>query len=227
MAQVFVSHVKEDGTLALEIAIELERQGYTTWCYEVDSIGGARYLLEMKEAIERAESIVLVLSKNCSGSTQIRYEALIAHEADRPRMPVLSGLSYEQFGVLLPEVRAAVAGSVAVVHSGGIVPLISRLRDGLAQAGVVAGSNDQAGCAERLEQLREALGRCVVAGTGDIHDYLRPERRQRRTSRSAERVRWTAEQVVKALGMERLGQLLRHLFERILGLGDGGSSKDR
>ena len=46
MSDVFIAHVEEDADVALEIALSLEEAGYTTWCYEVDSIPGPSYLIQ-------------------------------------------------------------------------------------------------------------------------------------------------------------------------------------
>ena len=56
MNHVFISHVKEDADVAFELALALEEAGYSTWCYELDSIPGPSYLLQTGKAIEQANS---------------------------------------------------------------------------------------------------------------------------------------------------------------------------
>ncbi|MFC2021478.1 toll/interleukin-1 receptor domain-containing protein [Chloroflexota bacterium] len=52
MSDIFISHVEEDSVVALEIALELEEAGYTTWSYEIDSMPGPSYLVQTGEAVE-------------------------------------------------------------------------------------------------------------------------------------------------------------------------------
>jgi len=60
MSQIFISHTEEDAEVALEIALSLEKVGYTTWCYELDSIPGPSYLIETGDAIDKAQSFILI-----------------------------------------------------------------------------------------------------------------------------------------------------------------------
>jgi len=52
VSDVFISHVEEDADIALEIALGLEEAGYTTWCYEADSIPGPSYLIRTGQPVE-------------------------------------------------------------------------------------------------------------------------------------------------------------------------------
>jgi len=52
VSDVFISHVEEDADSALEIALGLEEAGYTTWCYEGDSIPGPSYLIQTGQPVE-------------------------------------------------------------------------------------------------------------------------------------------------------------------------------
>jgi len=56
MSDVFISHVEEDAEIALEIALGLEEAGYTTWCYEVDSIPGPSYLIQTGQAVAQGDT---------------------------------------------------------------------------------------------------------------------------------------------------------------------------
>jgi len=52
VSDVFISHVEEDADIALQITIGLEEAGYTTWCYEADSIPGPSYLIRTGQPVE-------------------------------------------------------------------------------------------------------------------------------------------------------------------------------
>ena len=50
MPQLFISHVEEDETVAVNVAHALEAIGYTTWYYERDSEPGTPYQPVVKVA---------------------------------------------------------------------------------------------------------------------------------------------------------------------------------
>ena len=75
---VFISHVAEDARVALAIALGLEDAGYSTWCFEVDSVPGVSYLVQIGEAIERASAVVLVISSLALHSRQVTIEVVRA-----------------------------------------------------------------------------------------------------------------------------------------------------
>ncbi len=49
---IFISHVAEDSSIAIQAAEALEAKGYNTWYYERDSVPGPAYLAQMGEAID-------------------------------------------------------------------------------------------------------------------------------------------------------------------------------
>ena len=59
MSDVFISHAEADSDIALEIALGLEEAGYGTWCYEIDSIPGASYLIQTGQAVEQSKAVLL------------------------------------------------------------------------------------------------------------------------------------------------------------------------
>ena len=61
MSHIFISHVEEDAEIAREIADSLESAGYSTWYYERDTIPGASYLMQVTEAIDRCQAVVLLV----------------------------------------------------------------------------------------------------------------------------------------------------------------------
>ena len=97
MSDVFISHVEEDAEIALEIALGLEEAGYTTWCYEVDSIPGPSYLIQTGQAVEQAKALVLIISPHSLGSRQVTKEVIRAHETDNEFIPVLRDITHIEF----------------------------------------------------------------------------------------------------------------------------------
>jgi hypothetical protein len=89
MKTLFVSHVQEDEVLALALANELGLAGYSTWCYESDSLPGTSYLLNTRAGIDACKAFVLLVSAHSMGSHQVDVEVERAHELARPIIPVL------------------------------------------------------------------------------------------------------------------------------------------
>ena len=64
MAQIFISHVKEDKELAIAIASGLEKAEYTTWYYEENNVPGQSYLENVVKGIDEAQVLLLIVSPN-------------------------------------------------------------------------------------------------------------------------------------------------------------------
>ncbi len=59
---IFISHVAEDSSIAIQAAEALEAKGYSTWYYERDSVPGPAYLAQMGEAIDQSQAMVPTLN---------------------------------------------------------------------------------------------------------------------------------------------------------------------
>jgi len=80
VSDIFISHVEEDEAIALDIAAGLEAAGYSCWYYERDGLPGVRYLVQIDKAIEQAQAIVVVISRDSLSSSQVDAEVERAHE---------------------------------------------------------------------------------------------------------------------------------------------------
>jgi hypothetical protein len=137
---VFLSHVEEDAAVALELADALQAAGFSTWCYERDSIPGPSYLLQTARAVEASQVVLVLISVNSLGSNQVTAEVVRAHEAVKPFLPVLLGISHVEFGARQPEWREAIGSATAIaVPAGGLAALMPRIVEGLKALGVVPG----------------------------------------------------------------------------------------
>ena len=114
MSDVFISHVEEDGDVALEIARGLEAAGYTTWYYERDSQVGSLYLLQVGQAIERSRAVVLIISSDSLASNQVTNEVVRAYESDKPFLPVLRDITHPQFQQRQTVWRQALGATVPI-----------------------------------------------------------------------------------------------------------------
>lgn len=137
MADVFVSHVEEDAADALEIADALEAAGYSTWCYERDSVPGPSYLVQTGDAVEDSRAVVVLISRHSLGSRQVTIEVVRGHEAEKPFIPVLVGITHVEFASRQPEWREAIGAATSVaVPREGVRAVTGRIVAGLQALGV-------------------------------------------------------------------------------------------
>lgn len=137
MADVFISHVEEDSADALEIADALEAAGYSTWCYERDSIPGPSYLVQTGDAVERSRAVVVLISRDSLSSRQVTIEVVRGHETEKPFIPVLVGITHVEFASRQPEWREAIGAATSVmVPREGVGAVIGRIIEGLHALGL-------------------------------------------------------------------------------------------
>jgi hypothetical protein len=134
--QVFISHVEEDADIALEIAKSLENNGYRAWYYERDSVPGQSYILKTSQAIEQSQAVILIISPHSLGSHQVHTEVITAHEAEKPLIPVLNGISHADFQNRKPEWRRIMGSAASIsIPKQGISEILPRIMKGLAELG--------------------------------------------------------------------------------------------
>src|SRR5262249_13132830 len=131
MKDVFLSHVEEDADVALALALELERSGYSTWCYELDSVPGPTYFQQTRGAVVEAKVMVVVISPRSLGSQQIERELVRAFELRKAFIPILRDITHTEFQERQPE-WADILGAAASVRipAEGIVALAPRVCEG-------------------------------------------------------------------------------------------------
>lgn len=137
MTDVFISHVEEDAADALDIADALEAAGYSTWCYERDSVPGPSYLVQTGSAVEQSRAVVVLISRHSLGSRQVTVEIVRGHETEKAFIPVLVGISHVDFTNRQPEWREAMGAATSImVPREGVATIVSRIVDGLHALGV-------------------------------------------------------------------------------------------
>jgi hypothetical protein len=137
MSDIFISHVEEDADVALEIALGLEEAGYSTWCYELDGIPGASYLLQTGQAVANSKAVVVVISPHSVGSRQVTREVVRAHESDRDFIPVRRDISHIEFQNRQPEWREAIGAATSIgIPKEGATSVLPRIIAGVKNLGI-------------------------------------------------------------------------------------------
>ena len=164
MSDVFIAHVEEDAEVALEIVLGLEQAGYTTWCYEVDSIPGPSYLIQTGQAVEQAKAVVVVISPHSVGSRQVTKEVVRAHESGKEFVPVLRGITHIEFQNRQPEWREAMGAAASIgIPLEGVAGILPRIVDGLKALGILPRVKAEAAHIARIRRaLDELRGRGIL-----------------------------------------------------------------
>jgi len=140
MGHIFISHVERDAAIMQQIAKGLEVAGYSTWYFERDVLPGTSYLIQITQAIEQCDVLVLVVSPNALGSDQVTKEVVGAFEGRKPFFPVLVDITPPELKERQPEWRHALGGTaMMVVGPQGISATIARIIEGLKARGIEPG----------------------------------------------------------------------------------------
>jgi len=86
-ATIFLSYAHADKVKAQRIAAALEKSGYTVWWDQLIE-GGSRFARSIDDALEKADAVVVVWSKNSIESDWVKDEA--SHARDRQKLVPVS-----------------------------------------------------------------------------------------------------------------------------------------
>ena len=137
MGHIFIAHVEEDADVALGIALGLEKAGYLTWTYEVDSVVGSSYILRTGEAVAQSQAVIVIISPDSLGSNQVTKEVVRAHESGKHFIPILKNITHIEFQNRQPEWREAIGSATSIsVPKAGVADIIPSIITGVALLGI-------------------------------------------------------------------------------------------
>jgi hypothetical protein len=137
MASVFISHVEEDEEIASELASCLEQEGFSTWYFERNGLPGTHYLEQTRQAILKSSAFLILISRNAIQSGQVHKEVVCAAESDKPFIPVLVGLTHEEFKASRSDWVQAMGDATSVsLSKGSCKSILPKLVKGLEALGV-------------------------------------------------------------------------------------------
>ena len=155
MADIFISHVEEDASLAIALASALKRMGFSAWYYERDTVPGRSYLLQIGDEIDACHAVILLISSHSLGSYQVTQEVIRAYESNKPFIPLLVDVSHGEFQTRQPEWRAALGTAASLrIPQAGIRRIIPQLKKGLAALGIQPAGTP----GRRLATMRDGQG---------------------------------------------------------------------
>ena len=129
--QVFISYVEEDSTEAEALANGLEKEGIVTWYYGRDSLPGTAYLTQVLENINKAQIVMVIISKDSLSSAQVYNEITYAHENHKSFMPILKNMNHLEFQTKKPDWRMILGAYTSIcIPNIGIDPILGKIIKG-------------------------------------------------------------------------------------------------
>jgi hypothetical protein len=130
MIDIFISHAEEDAGVAIEIASGLEGAGYSTWYFERDCLPGVPYVDQLFKALDSCKALIVIISVQSLKSGQVSHEAMIAFEKQKSFIPILLGITLEEFQDADPEAKRFTGPSTFIIISqDGVDAAISIIAD--------------------------------------------------------------------------------------------------
>lgn len=113
MGFVFISYSRQDTSTVDQIVSRLKADGFDVWIDRANIKGGDLWTVAIVEAIDTAESFVLMLSPSSTASDNVRKEVQLAQDAKRKLFPLLIAAV-----TLPPQFRYQLAGIQLIDYAG-------------------------------------------------------------------------------------------------------------
>ncbi len=140
MSQVFISHAERDGQVARDLGTELEKIGFKVWFYERDSLPGATYISQVAEALRGCQAVVVIVSPESLKSNQVTNEIVRAYEGNKHFIPVLHGITHEEYRNSRDDWRQCFGASTSIgIPDQGVAAIVPRIARGLEHLGIKPG----------------------------------------------------------------------------------------
>jgi len=113
MGFVFISYSRQDTATVDHIVSRLKSDGFEVWIDRANIKGGDLWTVAIVEAIDTADSFVLMLSPSSTASDNVRKEVQLAQDAKRKLFPLLIAAV-----TLPPQFRYQLAGIQLIDYAG-------------------------------------------------------------------------------------------------------------
>lgn len=174
MSYIFIAHVEEDHDIAFEVTLQLEQAGYETWIDDLDTSFGENYMTEIVRAIGNSQVLILVISPDSLGSTQVNSEVEKAFEKGLKFITILRGITDAEYKRRKPNWDYMFGRGVsAPIPPEGVPGIIERIIKGLKSFGIQPRKPDAARI-NRLIKLRDEINTRPEIKTGQISEKPSP-----------------------------------------------------
>lgn len=134
MSEVFVSFQSNDRDVAESIADAISGAGFSAWCYTQHVKGGADYTDVAARAIQDCDVMIVVITNHSLASDHVNSEIVIAKESGKQKMPILCGVSVDEYKATRPGWHYVFGATVCIEIDPGhvsksIPDIISALAD--------------------------------------------------------------------------------------------------
>ncbi|MBL8814176.1 MAG: protein kinase [Planctomycetaceae bacterium] len=129
---ICLCHVADDSLDLRRIAGRLEEVGLSTWYYQRDALPGVSFVRQLTEAIKRSRAVLLLISPASLSSDYFASEVSEAAQRRRVIVPLLSGISREEFESRQPVWRPLLGASptlelISKDYDAAVAEILARL----------------------------------------------------------------------------------------------------
>jgi hypothetical protein len=134
----YIAHVAEESLLARQLGSAMEQRRYKCWYYGRNAIPGVSFFNQARNAIERSQAVIILLSRSALQAADFQREIEHAHVIGCPLLPLLIDLSREEFEQLAPSWCRIVGTSPNIEYrrSAALDELIERISDSALALGI-------------------------------------------------------------------------------------------
>jgi hypothetical protein len=170
----YIAHAAEDSLLARCISDELQQAEYSSWYYGRDALPGVPFTNQARQAIERAQAMVLILSHAAIQLADFEREIEHAYHIGSPILPILVDVTREQFEKLAPHwlYMLGASGMIEYRRSEAVPAVMERI---LAAAETLHIGTDGSVPHPRPASIRQCVGQIWATDANQI-DILETER---------------------------------------------------
>ena len=127
---VFLSYAEEESGIANSIGIRLKDEGISCWLYKRDSQPGEPHLLQTGRVIDSCKVLLVIISVSSIESEFVAVEIFRGYEKKKAFLPVLVGLTNDDFVSKSPKLLLAIGYSTTIQWSNS-PEVLNKIIDGV------------------------------------------------------------------------------------------------
>ncbi|QDU99070.1 protein kinase domain-containing protein [Lignipirellula cremea] len=134
---LYLCHSGENAALARRLAEAIEKEGYSCWHYTYDALPGISSVAQTSQALRQCDAVVLMISPESMRSADVDREVREAHQQGRHFLPVLLGVTRQEFQQRQPDWQPILgSGAMVDLSAGNAVSVAARLLTTLSHWGI-------------------------------------------------------------------------------------------